>query len=868
MIAKHRLPNYRWIIALTAMTLGFSAERLFAAAPPAGAVIGNQATGTFTDAFGQTREVTSNLTETLVAQVGGVAIAASQSVQTAPGGTAYLPHSVANTGNGDDTFTLTINEPGGDYAFSSVVIYADADGDGRPDGMTPITETPVLSSGTSFGIVIAAVTPSSASASDSNSFNITAASVFDATKTTFNTDVVTLTENAVLNVTKAFETQTSAPGGSAITVTLTYTNSGGAPASNLTLTDALGSGFSYVAGSARWSGTTDPLTDDNSAEPVAGVTFTASGNTLEAVINTVAAGQSGTIRFDVEVDSGTSAGELYNVVDVAYDDGSGTPITSQTNRATLTVENVNGVDFSDNGSNSDSDGAADDRVTVASTSEGSAVYFDLTLTNNANSEDSFNLDVLSEDFPDGTTFVWLYDDNQTPLTDSNGDGIVDTGPLAPAGNIKVVLKAVLPSDTTDIGPFDGLVETTSVNSAVSDTAEIRLSSIISATTDITNNAATGEAGASGEGVQSTGEASPVETAAAQPGSEIRFDLFVTNTADQSDNYDLAASTDGTFATTELPEGWQLHFENADGVKISNTGQLTAGASTSLEAVITIPRDNAPVLAPQSIYLRTLSPVTGAVDVLHNGITVAAIEDLSFQSSRTGQIYSGGVTEYLHTLSNLGNTTQSNASLTLNGDTNGWSSVLYHDANGNGVVDSGEPIVTDISDFGGLAVNATEQLIVRVYAPAGATLGATHTVTLRVNAASDGETENNSVTDTTTVVSGDVTLTKQQALDADCDGTLETTPSTTAITDSRAIPGACVTYSISLRNLGSVAIDNAVIRDRTPTFTAYTTCSGACAATGGSVTTPADNATGEVSSNFGSLTPGAEVELIFTVKIQP
>ena len=76
------------------------------AAPVAGSVIGNQASATYLDGSGQSRTATSNLVETVVAQVGGVDIESDLSKTTSVGGTVNYPHTITNSGNGVDTFGL------------------------------------------------------------------------------------------------------------------------------------------------------------------------------------------------------------------------------------------------------------------------------------------------------------------------------------------------------------------------------------------------------------------------------------------------------------------------------------------------------------------------------------------------------------------------------------------------------------------------------------------------------------------------------------------------------------------------------------------------------------------------------------------
>lgn len=151
--------------------------RAFAAAPPAGAVIGNQATASYTDAGGNSRTTTSNLVETDILQVAGVSVQSNQTVNAAPGATVYLPHTITNTGNGNDIYNLLSTQvAGGGFSFSSIVIYADANGDGIPDNTTPITVTPTLAPGQVYSVVIAAQVPAAAASGTQSQLRVAAPS--------------------------------------------------------------------------------------------------------------------------------------------------------------------------------------------------------------------------------------------------------------------------------------------------------------------------------------------------------------------------------------------------------------------------------------------------------------------------------------------------------------------------------------------------------------------------------------------------------------------------------------------------------------------------------------------------------------------
>ena len=119
----------------------------YAAAPPAGSVIGNQASATYVNASGDEIRVTSNKVETVVQPVAGVTIEDDNTESVAPGGKVFLPHTITNAGNDTDVFDITtaeVNVGGGSgpYDFTSIRIFADADFDGVADSTTPIAVTP------------------------------------------------------------------------------------------------------------------------------------------------------------------------------------------------------------------------------------------------------------------------------------------------------------------------------------------------------------------------------------------------------------------------------------------------------------------------------------------------------------------------------------------------------------------------------------------------------------------------------------------------------------------------------------------------------------------------------------------------------
>ena len=283
--------------------------------PPAGQSIGNKAAASYVDAAGQEQKVESNPVSTTVAQIGDMTLTDSNTKSVAPGTTAYMPHTLTNTGNGSDTFTITaVDAATGPGAFTSVAIYPDANGTGTPSSLTPLCATPLqgsaplcstgfdqlLAPNGPFRFIVAYQLPSTATAPTApyDTGTVTAkpkgTTVPYVTATLSNTDTVNTTDLAAFTATKALVAPgVSPPSGTwptALTTgkaspascttdatatvwaanlvsthplctytvyTLSYTNNGGATG-NFSINDVIGTaqtaGLTYVTGSAVWSG--------------------------------------------------------------------------------------------------------------------------------------------------------------------------------------------------------------------------------------------------------------------------------------------------------------------------------------------------------------------------------------------------------------------------------------------------------------------------------------------------------------------------------------------------------------------------------------------------------------------------------------
>lgn len=218
--------------------------------------------------------------------------------------------------------------------------------------------------------------------------------------------------------------------------------------------------------------------------------------------------------------------------------------------------------------------------------------------------------------------------------------------------------------------------------------------------------------------------------------------------------------------------------------------------------------------------------------------------------------------YPHTISNSGNvdenTGPSTVTLSVSNSAPGFTTVLYYDTNSNGIVDVGtDTVVADNNNSGPLPIHliagGSLPLLARVAAPASAAIGtvdiATITATTTGDITATGPLPAAVATDLTIVISGDVTLQKTQALDANCDDIADTAFGMANIT---ATPGDCICYELTGTNTGSNPVNNIMINNTTP---AYTTLSATPAITVGTIgTTPALGGTGAIAASVAMLPP--------------
>ena len=824
----------RWIgLLLLALVTPLAAH---AAAPPAGTQIGNQASATYTDAAGVQRQVTSNAVLTTVQQVAALLLQQTQTKPGSVGAQVVFPHTLTNVGNGTDTFALAFSQISTDnFDLVNVHIYPDANGSGLPSSTTDITTSGPLSAGGVFHFVLVGTVPNNAAGGQYGQISVTATSAYTVAYGTNNLDTVQVSNQGVIGVTKAQSVASGTPI-TTNTYTLTYLNTGNNIATNVTMTDLIPTGMAYIGGSGRWSvsGAGTALSDSGSGNP-AGVNYRFSAGTVSATISNVGIGITGYVTFQVAV-TNTTPGIINNQAGFYYYDGGGGFQTNLTS-------NIVGFNVTQ--------AAAVVIISpsfVSNVVQGATVLFTNRVVNTGAGPDTFEITYNANNYPSGTSFKLYQSDANSPLLDSDNDGIPDTGVMQPGVTNNIILRVTLPSGATNGFPYLAFKTATShFNAGVSAVATDEVATLFLAAIDLTaNSGLPGTPPGTGFGPEAVAVVTNSDTTA-NIATVSRFTLYVNNIGPALDTYDLSI-------TNVLPSGWSVTFKNSGGTPISNTGPI-AGNTNNVEVFADISIPAGAGAGTNNLFFQALSPTSGTKDILHAAQIISPYHAITITPNQNGQITAGGVLIYTHQVCNQGNVPEA-VTLTNNNSVGTWTGLLYLDANGNNGFDTNDtPVIAPIT----IAAGSCTTHFVKVSAPAGATVGAFDTTTITGTSAAPTATAN----DGTTVIGNNLILTKLQAVDSTCGAALLADSAFTNLTLS-ALPGYCIQYKIVVINNGATTNTAVHVYDTLPSYTAAQTPPAAAAAGGDvhSVTITGNS----FDFNVGTLPPGNAGTCTFTIKI--
>ena len=799
----------------------------FAQTTPAGTQIRNRASATYQDLSGNSFSSVSNEVITIVLPVYGVSILPDDSGETPPvtpalsqnaigGQTVYYSYTLTNTGNDTDSYSIVplldaVNTTM-TLALANISVFHDVNSNGVVDGGEPAISVGgvpgsvgPLAANASVSLIVTYAVPGAAAAGDLAYVGVQGTSAGDAgqvdTRNYHRTTVVSdAVMTAVLAGAPAFVVE-----GDQITYTFSGTNTGSNTANGVTVASVARTGVLMydVIPTNPASGNPLPLFGVPSGFPAGGtVLYLPSGSSTAGSPETwnwslaagagdiavayitnggIVSGQAYGFSYQVTVPVGMTPGVLNNTAALAYVDNNvvtPNPTIVASNNAPVTVGTLANVLIGPAGN----PGAGtppnfnDDVQSVATAYANTAASFTNTIRNDGNANDAINV-VLdgSSTVPGSWTVLFYRADGVTPLSDSDFDGLADVGLLAPGATIDVVVRLLIPGSQGAGGPFDAVIRAQSANTpAETNLTTDRVLQVLPAGVDVGNF----------DGVSGTTDNTALNQNA-NPGTSVDFALDVVNAGGASDNFTLSSTIPATWTITYYNDA------NANGVldagevsPITSTGPVAAGSEANLIARVGVPAGTLPGVFGTS-FTATSSVNATQSDTIANTVTVNTLAAVDFAPDNTGNATAGGTVTYSHTVTNNGNVPDT-FDLTY-ASSQGWTYVFF---------DAFSTPITSVTVAQGASANIT----VRLTVPAGTAMGTVEVGVLTATGQATLATDN--ATDVTTIVAGNLSLTKSVSPTGD------------------QTPGTDLSYTVDYQNLGSSDLTAVVIYDAIPAWTQY------------------------------------------------
>jgi len=549
---------------------------------------------------------------------------------------------------------------------------------------------------------------------------------------------------------------------------------------------------------------------------------------------------------------------------------------------TITDTGINGAPGVNDGGDDDNAINQDQLVDEAAVGGFAVFSAIITNTGNSNDSFNLSISPTGNNFPPLTTFTFFDETGLVPLVDSGtiapGDSktiiiranLLDTAtgaPPAPATEYQATVVAVSANDPA-VTP-------------ASDTVDVSLETIVVAEVDL-HNSPNGLIGTDEDALSGV-PYTAITSFAGQPGTTVNIPLYIDNESEASDSYVLDAGSSLVAGSLgALPAGWSVQFFIGDGAgnptgsAVSTTTTIPAGdVDFEVIAVVSIPADSTQAVndfvfdndgdgTPDTldgdalnagdgdgdypIFFQIISLNTGASDTKLDSIDVNDSRALSLIPPSSQNIDPGSSVTYTHTLTNNGNVTES-VELTASNSQTGWATTLSIDTNGDGNPDTlisalddtltlptdsltitvqqnnGVDIVVTVTDTDSDGIAELEllpgysiPLTAVVFAPANAPINQTDLLTISADN-SDAAGPSVQVIDQTTVVNGQVVITKTVAVNTDCDGTEDDIAFLETQTDT-VEPGQCAIWRVVAENTGAVDALNVIITDSVTDFSDY------------------------------------------------
>ena len=369
-----------------------------------------------------------------------------------------------------------------------------------------------------------------------------------------------------------------------------------------------------------------------------------------------------------------------------------------------------------NGSTSSSVNGSNEPLTVTEATAGSTVHWTDVIWNTGNDTETYQLTLSKENFPAGTTFMLFQADGATPLVQgltppipASGSAGVCAAPLvkdaetnacgyrrrAGAAAHERVRRRPVPGQLyrgLDIRPVADRFGREPVGQAV-------VRRLRAGQRHLRRPARHGHAPDHADG---------------DDRRQRHLPLYVkSNSVDT-----FALSYSGTdFNAGIVPAGWRVEFRSptagtcdAPGAQIMNarvtetadpSDTTTPDATLIACAVVSTPEDAAQ--STQKVYFKATG-TSGVSSAKLDAVTISANRQISLVPNQTQQVAPGGSVTYSHVLTNQGNQAEGGtcSAMSFSGDNSlagdGWTSVVYYDANNNGELDPSDPVVESLAQI--------------------------------------------------------------------------------------------------------------------------------------------------------------------------
>jgi len=615
--------GYYKVIGFILFLLSFLFPLQAQALTPAGTVIGNVATATYYDEDNNKYTTTSNLVQTTVKAVCGVDVAGGGSKEGVPGQTVYISFTVTNKGNAQNTFDLSVEDTSTSDTDYATKIYLDENQNGVVDPGESEVSSVTLGMGETANVIVAVNVSPTAKNNDSDEFSLKAVGKNDSDCIDSSTATVTVIADALIQANKSVDKDVAQPGDT-LTYTISFKNVGTKPAkgvsvkidgnnkTGLLVSDKIPTGATFVSNSGSGepsgevvystdNGTTWTATEPSNVKDITNVGYFIEADSTGKVLDP---DQQGTFTFQVTVNDpfDDSDGQVNNVATVKYADSNGNNKQVETNETATTIppESLADVAVSqkvnsasdveeDNGTNWQDDNLKEN------VPAGSWVEFDHSAVNKSKVIDDvieLSVDEANTSLPSGAIVEFWNADGTAKLIDTDGDGKVDLGTLAPGEKKDFKVRVFIPSNVS--ADKDGKVDyyvtvlaSSGTNPDEVDRSRDNIDGVVGASVDIgkkgallddkndpsDNNTDPNQGNGDSDDVLPSDNGTNGTINVVDPGETAVYPIEIANTGSSPDQFALSASGNPEGSTVKFYTDPNCDGNYTDGEQITKTPLL-------------------------------------------------------------------------------------------------------------------------------------------------------------------------------------------------------------------------------------------------------------------------------------------------------